>query len=173
MSQLADNRRRATLPSLLDKMSLKALTSFISEATKDLDLAYIISAFIEAGMTSVVDFDVNAELEGGKIKSVFEPNGSSLAQRVHQLRPSNELQRISSDSSAQSICSQRLHEYFRVQESLTSFPRLQKSSFLFWRRRVTKGKHRSLHGKSLPLPQSHPVQNTPGWLTRSRSRSII
>ncbi|KAJ0119515.1 hypothetical protein J7T55_013717 [Diaporthe amygdali] len=29
-------------------MSLKALTSFISEATKDFDLAYIISAFIEA-----------------------------------------------------------------------------------------------------------------------------
>lgn len=150
-------------------MCLKILTSFVSEAFVYLDLAYAHAIkFTENGFILVVEADfstsdllanANTESEGNKTVSPSEPRGSSLDRLVRKIRPSHKLQRNGSKASVKSDCSERLHEYLRLQESLSSFPGFQEASSLFWRKKPAKGKHRSLQGKT--VPKISPGQSTP------------
>lgn len=152
-------------------MPFESLVVLILNAIEDFDLAYIRDViFVEGGIISVADSDfiagqlltsVKAEHECSNIQGLSEAKGSSLARCALRARPATKLQRNGSSSSVQSNCSQRLHEQLRFQQSLTSFPRLQKRSFLFWRKRSARGKHRSLHGKTVPYHNDRLVQETP------------
>lgn len=147
-------------------MCLKALTSFVSEIIAHLDLPYARAInFAENGLAFVVEVetdpvasdnppDAHAEPESNKAVVASEAGGA-LDRLVRKLRPSNQLQRNTSKASVASASSQRLHEYLKLQESLSSFPSFEEgSSLLFWRKPPTKGKHRSLQGKTvLKTPQ--------------------
>lgn len=149
-------------------MCLKALTSIVSEAIVNFSLAYTRAIkFTENGWILVVETDfiasdllanANTELKSNKTVSASQVGGCSLDRLVRKFRPSHQLQRNSSKSSVGSDCSERLHEYLRLQESLSSFPTFQESSFLFWRKQPTKGKHRSLRGKTVLIPPEQPTE---------------
>lgn len=171
-SQLSDhNWQKLTLPTThlvhnspcpLAKMCLKALTSFVSEIVAHLNLPYARAInFTENGLMFVVEVETDCvandtppsahtEPESNKAVAASEAECGALDRLVRKLRPSNQLQRNTSKASVASASSQRLHEYLKLQESLSSFPSFQEeSSLLFWRKPPTKGKHRSLQGKTV------------------------
>lgn len=151
-------------------MCLKALASLLTGASVYFDLAYAHAIKLtENGWILVVETDFNAsellvetktELESQKTVIASDIRSCSLDRLVRKFRPSHQLQRNSSESSVRSDCSERLHEYLKLQESLSSFPRFQEPSFPFWRKKPAKGKHkhRSLQGKTVPKrPQQQPT----------------
>lgn len=151
-------------------MCLKALASFVTEVSVYFDLAYAHAINLtENGLILVVETEFNAsdllastkiELESHKTLIASDVRSCSLDRLVRKIRPSHQLQRNSSKSSIRSDCSERLHEYLRLQESLSSFPRFQEPSFPFWRKKPANGKLRSLRGKTVPkIPQQQ--QPTP------------
>lgn len=141
-------------------MCLKALTSFVTEAVVYFDLDYargikmkeksLINLVEPEFVASDLLASAEAQLESHKTVSAPDIRSCSLDRLVRKIRPSHQLQRNSTNSSNRSDCSERLHEYLRLQESLSSFPKYQKSSSLFWRKQPAKGKHRSLQGKTVP-----------------------
>lgn len=149
-------------------MCLTALTSFVSRAIVHLDLAYARALefteddliFVVEANSSASDLLANANPELKSNKTVSDPKvrNSSLDRLVRKIRPSHQMQRNGSNSSVRSDCSERLHGYLRLQESLSSFPSFQENSSLFWRKKPTKGKHRSLQGKTAPTPPQRPKQ---------------
>lgn len=146
-------------------MCLKTLNSLVSEAMSYIDLAYVrVINFKENGPILTIETDflgkddllasaTTTELEGKKTVGDSEARSCcSLDRLVRKIRPSHHLQRNGSQASARSDCSERLHEYLRLQESLSSFPVFQETSFLFWRKKPKRGKHRSLQGKTVVKP---------------------
>lgn len=146
-------------------MCLKALTPFVSKAIAYFDLAYLRAINLkENEFIPVIETDfvadsflasANIEIESKEMATTGSRDRErSLDRLVRKIRPSRYLRRNRSNSSARSDCSETLHEYLRLQESLSSFPRYREPSFLFWRKQPTKGKHRSLQGKTTlkPLP---------------------
>lgn len=141
-------------------MCLKFVTSFVTEAIMYFDLDYTRGIKLEEDSLILVvkpefvasDLLASAkpELESNKTVSAPDVRSSSLARLVRKVRPSHQLQRNGTKSSIRSDCSERLHEYLRLEESLSSFPKFQKTSSLFWRKQPAKGKHRSLKGKTVP-----------------------
>lgn len=139
-------------------MCLQALTSFVKEAIVYLDVAYARAVELtENDWMFVVETDFIAndllasakpEQQSDKTSSTHDVRIGALNRLVRNLRPSHQLQRNSSKSSNRSDCSERLHQQLRLQESLSSFPTFQETSFLPWRKKPTKGKHRSLQGKT-------------------------
>lgn len=139
-------------------MCLKALTPLLSKAIAYFDLAYLRSINLtENGFILVIETDFIADhyLAGASIevesneKVELSEKERPLDRLVRNIRPSRHLQRNRSSSSARSDCSETLHEYLRLQESLSSFPRYREPSIFFWRKQPTKGKHRSLQGKTV------------------------
>lgn len=132
------------------------------------DLAYTRAIKLtENGLIIVVEADftasdllanANTEVKSNKMVNDSKVRGCSLDRLVRKIRPSHQLQRNGSNSSVRSDCSERLHEYLRLQESLSSFPTFQETSSLFWRKQPTKGKHRSLQGKTVLIPPKRPTQ---------------
>lgn len=140
-------------------MCLKALTPFVSKAIAYFDLAYLRAINLtENGFILVIETDyfvadhflagASIEVESKETVKVSEKE-HPLDRLVRKVRPSRHLQRNRSSSSARSDCSETLHEYLRLQESLSSFPRYREPSIFFWRKQPTKGKHRSLKGKTV------------------------
>ncbi|KAI7781924.1 hypothetical protein LA080_013989 [Diaporthe eres] len=126
-------------------MCLRALTSFLSEAFVYFDLTYTRAIKLtENDLIIVVEADFTAS--------------DLLANANTEVKSNKMLQRNGSNSSVRSDCSERLHEYLRLQESLSSFPTFQETSSLFWRKQPTKGKHRSLQGKTVLIPPKRPTQ---------------
>lgn len=149
-------------------MCLKALASFVTGAYIYFDLAYAHAIKLtENGLILVVETDFNSsdllectktELESHETVIASDIRSCSLDRLVRKIRPSHQLQRNSSKSSIRSDCSERLHEYLRLQESLSSFPRFQEPSFPFWRKKQARGQHRSLRGKTVPkISQQQPT----------------
>lgn len=143
-------------------MCLKALTSFVSEIIAHFDLPYARAInFAENGLMFVVEEETDnvasdtppgghPEPESDRAVVASEAECGALDRLVRKLRPSNQLQRNTSKASVASASSQRLHEYLKLQESLSSFPSFQEeSSLVFWRKPPTKGKYRSLQGKTV------------------------
>lgn len=145
-------------------MCLKALHSLVSEAMSYIDLAYVrVIKFMDNSLILKIETDffagdllasanANAVLESNKTVRTLEVKSHSLDRLVRKIRPSHQLQRNFSKSSVTSDCSERLHEYLRLQESLSSFPVFQETSSLFWRKKPKRGKHRSLQGNTVLIP---------------------
>lgn len=67
----------------------------------------------------------------------------------HGVDANNNLQRISSNSSAASYCSQRLHQVLRDEQSMIAFPTFRRNPTFFQRKSPPQGRYRSLKGKTL------------------------
>lgn len=141
-----------------------SLTSF-----KDFDMAYIEGfIFSDPGLVTIVDPDVLPQRDTSNyVEQAGAPDDHEntiqrqasigeyyirLLTRLFRLRtrsPQSDLQRSSSNSSAASYSSQRVHEALRAQKNIAAFPEFRSNPTFFRRKAPLQGQYRSLKGRTL------------------------